>query len=312
VRLGAAFAALLAPGLLAAGAGHAAPTPVATGPHDENRVTAGWSKSGTREYVAFTRRILRTDRRNALLRIVRPNGAFTRIRLNVGRDADVGGFFHRRRVLYVETRRGSSDLRVYDIPTGRRWVPPGVNTTKHEWLPTRSGRYLLFNRDDRGGPGTRVVLRDVATRVETVLDRSAVFDSWVYAGQVSGRWAVWTRCADTCDVYKRDLASGVTTVVPKPGGGPGVRQYDGSVTADGTVYAARHAGSGACESVIELVRFAADDPPEGTVIARLGPDRFTTLTYARPNPGGSVDLFFPRASCSTFTHDAVKVRVPPP
>ena len=304
MRLGAAISALLAAGLLTAVAGHAAPaapTPVVTGPDDENRVTAGWSRGGTREYVAFTRRILRTDRRNALLRVIRPNGAFRTMRLNL-----------RRRVLYVESHGGSSDLRVYDIPTGRRSVPAGVNTAKHEWLPTRSGRSLLFNRDDRGGPGTRVVLRDVATGVETVLDRSAVFDSWVYAGQVSGRWAVWTRCADTCDVYKRDLASGVTDVVPKPGGDPGVRQYDGSVTADGTVYVARHAGSGACEAVIELVRFAADDPPEGTVIAQFDPGRFTTLTYARRNPGRTVDLFFPRATCSTFEHDAFKVRVPPP
>jgi hypothetical protein len=124
-----------------------------TGPDDENHMTAGWSGGGTREYVAFTRRILRTDRRNALLRIIRPNGAFTTIRLNLSREGDVGGFYHRRRVLYVESHEGSSDLRVYDIPTRRRSVPTGVNTAKHEWLPTRSGRYLLFNRDDRGDRG---------------------------------------------------------------------------------------------------------------------------------------------------------------
>jgi hypothetical protein len=155
VRLRVTVSALLAAGLTAV-AGHGAPatpTPVVTGPDDENHMTAGWSGGGTREYVAFTRRILRTDRRNALLRIIRPNGAFTTIRLNLSREGDVGGFYHRRRVLYVESHEGSSDLRVYDIPTQRRSVPTGVNTAKHEWLPTRSGRYLLFNRDDRGDRG---------------------------------------------------------------------------------------------------------------------------------------------------------------
>jgi hypothetical protein len=299
-------AALILPASPSGAAPPTPPTPVVRGPADENHATAGWNRAATIQYVAFTRRDPDTGRTSAHLRTIRRDGSFRSVRLNLRGHGEAGGFFHGHRVLYSETRGGDLDLRVYDIPSGRRTTPAGVNTRKHEWLATRSGPYLLFNRDDAA---TRVVLRDVRDGTETLLARSQ--DALAFAGQVSGNWAVWVDCAPDCDVYKRDIAAGTTAVVPKPVANPALDQYDPSVTRDGTVYLVRSGGQ-PCESTVELVRYAASDPPEGTVIAQLPPMRFTTGTYARRNPGGSIDLFFARGSCTTFRHDIYKLRYPPP
>jgi hypothetical protein len=306
-------AAFLAPAaafiLLASPTGAAQPTPptpVVRGPADENHATAGWNRAGTILYVAFTRRDPDTGRTTAHLRSIRRDGSFRSMKLNLRGQGEAGGFFHGRRVLYSETKGGDLDLRVYDIPTGRRTTLTDVNTRKHEWLATRSGPYLLFNRDDAA---TRVVLRDVRDGTETLLAHSR--NASAFAGQVSGNWAVWMDCTPDCDVYKRDIAAGTTAVVPKPAADPGLVQYDPSVTGDGTVYLVR-SGDQPCESTVELVRYAASDPPEGTVIAQLPTGRFTTGTYARRTPGGAVDIFFARGSCATFTHDIFKLRYPPP
>jgi hypothetical protein len=282
-----------------------APIAVVRGPADENHATAAWNRAGTVEYVAFTRRDPDTDRRSAILRLIRSDGSVRSVRLNTRGDGDVGGFFHSRRVLYSESRGGDYDLRVYDITTGRRSAPTSVNTRKSEWLATRSGPYLLFNRDN--GAANRVVLHDLRDGTETRLARSQ--DQDAFAGQVSGNWAVWTDCAAVCDVYRRDIAAGTTSILPRPAGEPEASQYEPSVAPDGTVYLVRNTG-GACTSTVELVRFAASDPAEGTVIAQLPPGRFTTGTYARQNPGGSVDLFFARGSCDTFRHNVFKLRSP--
>jgi hypothetical protein len=290
---------------LATGGALANPSPVVRGPSDENHATAGWNRAGTIEYVAFTRRDPGTDRRSAILRLIRSDGSFRSVQLNTRRDGDVGGIFHSRRVLYSERAGGDHDLWVYDILTGRRSSLTGVNTRRSEWLATRSGPYVLFNRDN--GSANRVILHDLRNSSEKILARSP--DQNAFAGQVSGNWAVWTDCAAVCDVYKHDIAAGTTTIVPRPDADPAVRQYEPSVTRDGTVYLVR-SGEETCDSTVELVRFGSSDSPEGMVIGQVGAGRFTTGTYARRNPGGSVDLFFARGSCDTFRHDVFKLRVP--
>jgi hypothetical protein len=291
---------------LATTASAAVPVPVmVTGRADENHATAGWNRAGTVEYVAFARRDPDTGRSTAFLRKIGRYRSET-VRLSSA-DSDVGGFYFGTHLLYTELHRGSYDLRIYNVVSGRRVIPEGVNTRKHEWLPSRSGRYLLFNRDDRGGPVTRVVLRDLIDRREIVLGQATQEDEWVYAGQVIGNWAVWTKCAETCNVFRHSIDEGTTTDMAKL---PDDSQYDASVTADATVYIARHTGGSACDSRVELVRLSDTDPPGGTVLARLIAGRFTTLTYARANPGATTDLFFARGSCESFRHDIFKLRVP--
>jgi hypothetical protein len=287
---------------------------VVVGSKDEVHGTAAWNRRRTVEYVAFTRKDLATGRDQAFLRKIPRDGSTATIRVNRNGTADVGGFFFGPRLLYAQASvDGDWDLRVLNLVTGNRRVLETANTPKNEFLPTRSGRYLLFNRDDgEDGAVTRVVLRDVkATHdAETVLARTTGLDDFSYAGQVRGKWAVWTKCDPVCDVYRRDIAARVTTQMPKPLADPALYQYDASVTADGTIYLVR-SGATPCESRIELVRYGVDDPPEGTPIAQIESARFTTLTYARPNPDGSTDIFFSRGSCSRFRSDIYKVNDPP-
>jgi hypothetical protein len=312
IGLGTALIAAVA-GEPAASAGLAAETPVVVSSADEIHATAGWNQRKTVEYVAFTRKDPRTGRQQALVRKIRRDGSRTTLRLNWSGDADVGGFFFGPRVLYAQAPGdGDLDLRVFNLATGVRWTPRGVNTNKNEWLPTRSRRHLLFNRDDgEDGTVTRVVLRDVRASgdAETVLARTTAADDFAYAGQVRGNWAVWTMCNPVCDVYKRDIAARLTTQIPRPISDPVRSQYDASVKADGTVYLVRSGGE-PCASTIEIVRYGVNDSPEGTAIAQIQPSRFTTLTYARSNPDGSTDIFFSRGSCSSFKSDIYKVTDP--
>lgn len=296
--------ATLAPYQISAPA--AIPVPVVRSSADEDHGTAGWNRAGTIQFVAFSRKDPKTDRSNAFLRVIAKDGSFTTVKLNRAAEGDVGGFFHKRRVLYAELHKGSYDLRTYNIQTRRRWAPRDVNTHKHEWLPTRSGPYLLFNRDDRSGPRTRVVLRNLKTNDGgRVLARRGSWDRWLVAGQVSGDWAVWSACSEVCNVFKHNIGQGLTIMIPRPSD-PLISQYDASVTADGVVYFVRsHAR--ACDSKVEFVRFGASDPPTGTVISELPLERFTTGMYARRNPDRSVDLFFARGSCSTFRSDVFKL-----
>ena len=284
------------------------PTPVVRSQADEDHVTAGWNRAGTVQYVAFNRRDPVSGRTNAYLRRVGA-GRPAQITLNRSGEGDVGGFFYGRRVLYSQRLGVSSlDLWIYDIFTGRRWPIRSVNTSRNESLASRSGNFLLFNRDDRFAGKTRVVLQDIrggpsSTTVLAVSDP----DSYVYAGQVNGNWAVWTVCELVCDVYKRDIAAGLTTIMPKAASTPEFNQYDASVSRDGTVYLVRSDGDGCNSSAIEIMRFGSLDPPEGALVARLQAQRFTTLTYAREHPAGDVDLFFARGACSNLRHDAFKI-----
>jgi hypothetical protein len=300
-------------GAPSASAALVAEVPVVVSSADEIHATAGWNHRNTVEYVAFTRKDPRTGRQQALVRKIRRDGSRTTMRLNWSGDADVGGFFFGPRVLYAQAPAdGDWDLRVFNLATGVRRIPRGVNTNRNEWLPTRSHRYLLFNRDDgEDGTVTRVVLRDVkaSRNPETVLARTTTADDFAYAGQVRGNWAVWTVCNPVCDVYKRDIAARLTTQIPRPISDPVRSQYDASVTADGTVYLVRSGGE-PCASTIEIVRYRASDPSEGTAIAEIQPSRFTTLTYARSNPDASTDIFFSRGSCSSFKSDIYKVTDP--
>lgn len=287
--------------------------PVVVGNKDEVHATAGWNQQGTVEYVAFTRKNLTTGWDQAFVRTIRGDGSTSTIRVNRTGTADVGGMFYGPRLLYAQARAdGDWDIRVLNLRDRTRHALRGVNTRRNEHLPTRSGRHLLFNRDDgESGFVTRIVLRDLkaSADAETVLARTTGLDDFAYAGQVRRNWAVWTKCDPVCEVYRRDIAAGIITKLPKPAADPPLYQYDASLGADGTVYLVRSSDA-PCDGSVELIRYSSADPSEGTHIAQIAPSRFTTLTYARPNPDGSTDIFYSRGSCSTFRSNIYKVTEP--
>jgi hypothetical protein len=303
------FVGLVQPGEAAALALESA---VIKGKKDEVHGTGAWSADGKREYVAFTRRNLDTGWEQAYLR-TRWSGGSDTVRVNKSGTADIGGFFGKRLLFAQAAGEGDWDIWVFNPATEKRYRLNKASTGKDEALPTRSGRYLLFNRNDgENGFRTSVVLRDLraSENAEIVLAKTTTPDAFAYAGQVRGNWAVWTVCDPTCGVYTRDIAGQVTAEVPKPADDPEVFQFDASVTKDGVVYLMRPTGD-TCAAPSELVRYGDSDPPEGTVVAEVPAGRFTTLTYTRFNPGGTVDIFYSRGSCSTFHSDIYRVRDTP-
>jgi hypothetical protein len=229
-----------------------------------------------------------------------------RIRLDRGSRGYTGGI-DLPRVAYQEVVNETSDVYVYDVSTGIRSELPGVNTDDWEYLPSISGDWVLFGRDDSVGGRERVVARNIASGAELVL-------SWAIhtrttdlrPGQVSGTWATWWRCVgQRCAVFKRNLAGGGTTRLPVD------RRhafYASAITSDGTVYAARSA-AGVCGGVT-LRRFGPGDPAAGHVLARLPAHVDTSTLFARENGDGSVELVYERARCGTSKFNVFSLHDP--
>jgi hypothetical protein len=229
-------------------------------------------------------------------------GSERRIRLDHGIRGYTGGI-DLPRVAYSEVvnamstfRYETSNIYVYDVNTGIRSELPGVNTAKWEYLPSISGDWVLFGRDDNINGRQRVVARNISSGAESLL--SSVpnrLKTDMRPGQVNGTWATWWRCVGTaCAVFKRNLAAGGTTRLPID------RRhalYASAITTDGTVYAARSA-AGVCGGVT-LRRFGPADPAGGRVLVKLPPHVDTSTLFARENGDGSVELVYERVRCGT-------------
>lgn len=233
-------------------------------------------------------------------------GSEPMIRLDNGTRGYAGGI-DLPRVAYQEVRNRASDIYVYDVETGIRSPLPGVNTSRWEYLPSISGDWVLFGRDDNLRPREQIVARNIATGAELVLSSIRVTDTTdTRPGQVNGTWATWWRCfAQHCAVFKRNLAGGSTVRLPV---GRRHALYASAVTSDGTVYAAR-SPAGVCGGV-SIRRFGIGDPPAGHVVARLPAHVDTSSIFARENGDGTVELVYEQAPCGTRRFDVYSLHDP--
>jgi hypothetical protein len=168
-----------------------------------------------------------------------------------GVPAASGGMDGRTLVVQL-VRHGNSDLALVDLRT-RRFRDPGVNTTSWEWRGSISGRWLLFGRADFGAQRYDVVLADLTTGRERVLDTVRGHGAYAEPGQVNGRWAAWAACPDnTCTIVRYDLRTEARVRIPSP-----YHQvlYAPSVASNGDVYFGR--GPGPCGSEVSIRRYRA-------------------------------------------------------
>ena len=202
---------------------------------------------------------------------------------------------------------GHSNLFVYNVDDATRAAPAGVNTSRWEWGPTMSGNWVLFGRANNDGTTERVILHNVMTSEDRLLTRVHRRAYAVAAGQVTGGWAVYVRCAPVCNVIRYDILGPTKLVLPKPATSPPRYQYAAGVTASGVVYVARSGPK--CGSNAKIVRyFGASDPANGTVVAALPKGLDVFDIYARDNGDGSTDVLYDRVSCSAGGWDIYKVR----
>ncbi len=224
------------------------------------------------------------------------------MRLNrSGTLAASGGISGGTAVLQV-TDRGNSDLRLVDLATGHSRTPRGLDTRLYEWRGTLSGQQLLFGRIDFGGHVFQIVLRDLRTGKERVLDSAHGHGAYAEPGQIAGHYAVWSACPDNfCSILRYDLRTGRAVRAPMPEAYSHT-VYAPAVTAGGTVYYAR--GNLACGSGVTLMRWRPGSAPSILLRLPTGADLRFTSAHRR---AGRTRLLFDRVDCTRKRWDVYAV-----
>jgi hypothetical protein len=258
---------------------------------------------GSIKYFAWTQNTRAHPRRNdAFLK----RGSQPLVKLNSAGNGYLGGI-DPPLVVYQQVAGGSSDLKIFNSDTSARSNPPlGVNTSDWEWEPSISGDWLLYGRQDNETNTQWILLRSLSSPTEVVLDEGF---TWRQAGQVSGDYAVWTRCDVTCDVVRRSIGAATDVTLPEPSAT--TYQYAAAVASTGVTYVARSARN--CGTNAKIVRyFGSGDPAEGTVVANLRAGLDFNSAYVRENGDGSIDVFYDRFRCGTGVGDIYRIHDPSP
>jgi hypothetical protein len=195
---------------------------------------------------------------------------------------------------------GNSDLRLFDLATKRqKRVPTGVNTTRWECCARISGDWLMFSRARASGAGRQLVLlRNLVTGEQRVLDANQAKRGALRAAQLNGTFGVWSNCDPypQCRIFRYDIASGSATVLSVPAG---QIPYAPSVNQFGTVYYAQR-GPG-CGNAVQLMKQHLIGPPE--LLASLPRGRDVGVSYAHapalkpPRDIVTTHVYFDQRTC---------------
>jgi len=204
----------------------------------------------------------------------------------------VSGGMDARTLVVQVIRNHESDLELFDLKTRRFRKPPhGINTRAWEWRGSISGRRLLFGRFNSVDTYD-IVLADLSTGRERILDSVRGHGAYAEPGQVSGRYAVWAGCPDNfCSIYRYDIQKRSRLRVP---GDYRRVSYAPSVAASGDVYYG-YALRG-CGSAVQLRRFRPGAGSRVLQTLAVGYDfRFTNTDGRR--------VVFDRVRCSRGNFD---------
>jgi hypothetical protein len=211
----------------------------------------------------------------------------------------LGGGADGGRLVFIQMAGGRDRVVRYDLATGKRArVSPLDSFPGRQFHPTISGNWILLHRQLPGG-ATTVVLYNTRTRAIRVLARGTSSTNSVYAGEVSGNYAVWGRArAHSWDVFLYDIAKRATTLIRRP---PGVSfQYTPAVTPVGTVYYA--IGRSGCGQDVRIVRRSLNGTT--TQLLTLPYLHDTGYMWADQSRRGVTTLLFDRSTCADRAHYA--------
>jgi Divergent InlB B-repeat domain/WD40-like Beta Propeller Repeat len=212
-------------------------------------------------------------------------------RVNARRTNGANGSIDGDVLVYQQFAGRDSDLKLFDLADRTRSSPPrGVNTRHWEYWPSMSGDRLLFGRLDPKGH-RRIILFDVSSGRQKTLATVQGPDTFLAPGQVSGDYAVWSKCPSKgrCSVFLYRISDGTRQMIPNQGG----RDHAPSVTPDGTVYFARSGRS--CGSSTRLVRYLPGGP--ATTLWRLPSGDDVGTTRVHPEPAGTTTLYYDHFAC---------------
>lgn len=193
-----------------------------------------------------------------------------------------------------------SDLRLFDLATRRhKRIPRGIDTNGWECCATISGDWLLFSRG-RNYTSERqlVLLRNLRTGEQRVLDTLRNRNGLVGAGQLNGTFAVWARCDPypRCQIFRYDIATASATALPVPAGkilyAPSINEY-------GTAYYMQ--SNRGCGKSVQLMKQRLVGPPE--LLASLPQGRDVEVAYAHvvsPKPPREIvttRIYYDQVTC---------------
>jgi hypothetical protein len=241
----------------------------------------------------------------------------TAFRVNAPNTHGWAGGIDAPRLVYQQVKKGNSDIRFFDLVTRRRTnAPAGVNSKRWEWRPTISGEWLLFGRGVvYGGQTQYVLLRNLVTGEQRILDSLRSRNGYLQAGQVNGNYAVWMKCParSVCNVYRYDILARTTAPMPVTG----QLLYGPSVTSTGTTYYGRSGQT--CGSSAQLAKTTLDAAT--TVVYSFPPGQdfavtyVTTVTSLPPPPFTTNRIYFDLGNCFTGRLDIYSIddmeRLPP-
>ena len=145
------------------------------------------------------------------------------------------------------------------------------------------------NRVPLSDAWVKVVLFDLSAGTDTVLKTLPYLSHYLISDQVNGSWATFESCRtrrgefSDCQIFLHDISAGGDAVQVA---NPGVQQYAGAVSSDGTVYLVRTRNRDhyVCGSHTKLVRVPVGAP--GVVIASLPDGKDAYNTFALDETGG--------------------------
>lgn len=235
-------------------------------------------------------------------------------KINALGTSGFGGGIDGTTLVYQQIKKHNSDLRFFDLVNRRRTnMRPGINTSRWEWGPSMSGDWLLFGRDVYQGP-EQMILHNLTTGEQRVLDTQRGERGYLLSGQVNGNFAVWSKClVNACDVFRYDITARTRTAMERNGR----LLYSPSVAPSGVTYYVR--GETTCGGA-ELVRTMLDGAT--FVLAESGSARDIGSTYAvvlpgrPPNEVPGVRIYFENRKCAGNRYDIYSIDdaqpAPPP
>ncbi|HEX6208460.1 MAG TPA: hypothetical protein VF058_08910 [Actinomycetota bacterium] len=258
---------------------------------------AEWKAAATDQWLAWTVWTGRAD-----IVYAKPVGG-SRFRVNRKGSNGVLGAIDGTTLVYQEFtlgRRGRSSIWFMDLETRTKTKAPGaVNSRQWEYWPSLSGDWLLFARHLNTG-GRRLYLFNRTTQERRLVASMSRGRRVLLTGQVRGEYVsfektTWDRRgrATSCNVYRYDIASSATTLIPNP---EKKCQWGPSVNDEGTVYFAR--GGFACGRGVSLRSHPIGGPTQ--VIWQLPKKNSLTTTYAWDREDDATNVYFGTYKCGRW------------
>ncbi|MGH2697472.1 MAG: prealbumin-like fold domain-containing protein [Actinomycetota bacterium] len=226
---------------------------------------------------------------------VQPDGGQA-VRVNAGRSNAAMGGIDDDLLVYQQYRKKQSDLYLSDLNTGQRTrLPKKVNSRLWEYWPDISEPWLLFGRWKMSNDARQLILHNLETGQQRVLNRIRGSRAFIGPGQVNGDYVVWWRCPSKgrCQVYRYQISTATRSKVPNPGS----YQRAPSVNAEGTVFLAR--GGKGCGGAVQIVKIAPDGTE--TILTHFPEGLDSRDTYAYTDEGGVTHVYYERFGCGKKT-----------